>query len=91
MQSQNRRKVACVFGHATCRRRLAVGRVARRSTHKRIRHPEIGGLDLDCDASHDPGRDHWIILYTAAPGTPSHRALQLLKILGTQWSASHTA
>lgn len=60
----------------------------RRSTHKRIRHPEVGWLDLDCDALHDPERDHWIILYTAAPGTPTHRALQLLKVLGTQWSTA---
>ena len=61
---------------------------ARRSTAKKIRHPEVGWLDLDCDALHDPERDHWIILYTAAPGTPTHHALQLLQVLGTQWSAA---
>jgi hypothetical protein len=55
-----------------------------RSTSKRIRHPEVGWLDLDCEALHDPQRDQWIILYTAAPGTPSHEALRLLKVVGTQ-------
>ncbi|MGF7237824.1 MAG: helix-turn-helix transcriptional regulator [Frankia sp.] len=56
----------------------------RRSTHKRLHHPDVGWLDLDCDALHDPERDHWIIMYSAAPGTPTHQALQLLKVIGTQ-------
>jgi transcriptional regulator with XRE-family HTH domain len=57
---------------------------ARRSAHKRLRHPTMGWLDLDCDALHDPDDDHWIVLYTAQPGTPTHEALQLLKVIGTQ-------
>lgn len=56
----------------------------RRSTHKRLHHPVVGWLDLDCEALHDPQRDQWIVLYTAAPGTPSHEALRLLKVIGTQ-------
>lgn len=56
----------------------------RRSTHKRLHHPVVGWLDLDCEALHDPQRDQWIVLYTAAPGTPSHEALRLLKVVGTQ-------
>jgi hypothetical protein len=56
----------------------------RRSARKRVRHPAVGWLDLDCESLHDPDRDQWIILYTAAPGTPSHDALRLLKVLGTQ-------
>lgn len=56
----------------------------RRSTHKRLHHPLVGWLDLDCDALHDPQRDQWIVLYTAAPGTVSHEALRLLKVVGTQ-------
>ncbi|MBV6700670.1 hypothetical protein [Kitasatospora aureofaciens] len=56
----------------------------RRSNHKRILHPVVGPLDLDCEALHDPQRDQWIILYTAAPGTPSHSALRLLKVVGSQ-------
>jgi transcriptional regulator with XRE-family HTH domain len=56
----------------------------RRGTAKRVRHPAVGWLDLDCESLHDPDRDQWIVLYTAAPGTPSHEALRLLKVLGTQ-------
>lgn len=56
----------------------------RRSTRKRLRHPSIGWLTLDCDALHDPATDHWIILYTATPGTPDHDALRLLNVIGTQ-------
>ena len=57
---------------------------ARRSAHKRLRHPTLGWLGLDCDALHDPDDDHWIVLYTAQPGTSTHEALQLLKVIGTQ-------
>lgn len=57
---------------------------AQRSTTKRLHHPSLGWLDLDCEALHDPDRDHWIILYSAAPGTPARDALKLLKVIGTQ-------
>jgi transcriptional regulator with XRE-family HTH domain len=56
----------------------------RRSAGKRLRHPLVGWLDLECEALHDPLRDQWIVLYTAAPGTPSHEALRLLKVVGVQ-------
>jgi transcriptional regulator with XRE-family HTH domain len=56
----------------------------RRSSHKRLRHPVVGWLDLDCEALHDPDRDQWVVLYTAPPGSPSHDALRLLKVVGTQ-------
>ena len=57
---------------------------ARRSARKRLRHPVVGWLDLDCEALHDPDRDQWVVLYTAPPGTPSHEALRLLRVVGTQ-------
>lgn len=42
------------------------GEVAvRRSTRKRIRHPLVGWIDLECDALHDPARDQWTLFYTA--------------------------
>ena len=53
---------------------------ARRSARKRLRHPVVGWLDLDCEALHDPDRDQWVVLYTA----PSHEALRLLRVVGTQ-------
>jgi transcriptional regulator with XRE-family HTH domain len=55
-----------------------------RTNRKRLRHPVVGWLDLDCQALLDPLADQWVILYTAAPGTPSHEALKLLKVIGTQ-------
>jgi transcriptional regulator with XRE-family HTH domain len=55
-----------------------------RSNHKTVDHPDVGRIELDCTALHHPERDQWIIMYTAAPGTPAHQALQLLKVIGTQ-------
>ncbi len=57
---------------------------SRRSTRKRLHHPTVGWLTLDCDALHDPETDHWLILYTATPGTPDHDALRLLNVTGAQ-------
>ncbi|MEU1286729.1 hypothetical protein [Kitasatospora sp. NPDC005856] len=56
----------------------------RRSTTERIVHPVVGPLDLDCEALHDPQRDQWTIFYAGAPGTPSHSALRLSKVVGGQ-------
>jgi hypothetical protein len=56
----------------------------RRSARKRLRHPQVGWLDLDCQAMHLPEVDQWVICYSAAPGTPSHEALQLLRVIGSQ-------
>jgi hypothetical protein len=55
-----------------------------RSNRKRIHHPVVGWLDLDCEGLHDPVRDQWVIFYTAAPDTPSHEALRLLRVVGVQ-------
>lgn len=49
---------------------------------KRFRHPVVGELELDFEAVHladDP--DHRILLYSAAPGSPSEAALRLLRPL----------
>ncbi|WP_091532646.1 helix-turn-helix transcriptional regulator [Microlunatus soli] len=54
------------------------------STIKRIDHPAVGPLTLDCEALHDPDRDQWMIIYTARPGTPDRDALRLLGVVGTQ-------
>jgi transcriptional regulator with XRE-family HTH domain len=55
----------------------------RRSARKRLCHPALGWLELDCDSLHDPDRDQWLILYTAEPGTPSHDALRELRRIAT--------
>jgi hypothetical protein len=74
------------FGQLWAEHHVAAGR----SGHKRVHHRALGWLDLDCEALHDPDRDRdrdrdrWMILYTAAPGTPAHDALQMLRVIGTQ-------
>jgi transcriptional regulator with XRE-family HTH domain len=56
----------------------------RRTARKRLRHPRVGWLDLDCQAMHVPEVDQWVVCYSAAPGTRTHEALQLLRVIGTQ-------
>jgi transcriptional regulator with XRE-family HTH domain len=56
----------------------------RRSTTKRIAHPVVGTFEVDCETLHIPERDQRLVLYTAAPGTASHEALRLLKVVGLQ-------
>lgn len=56
----------------------------RRSTHKRTDHPVVGPIDLDIETLLVAERDQRVVLYTAAPGTPSHEALRLLRVVGTQ-------
>jgi hypothetical protein len=56
----------------------------RRNLTKSIDHPVVGRFQVDCETLHIPERDQRLVLYTAAPGTPSHDALKLLKVIGTQ-------
>lgn len=56
----------------------------RRSTRKLLVHPVVGPMELDCDVLLIPQRDQRLVMYTAAPGTPSHEALGLLRVVGVQ-------
>ncbi|MBO2465576.1 helix-turn-helix transcriptional regulator [Actinomadura violacea] len=56
----------------------------RRNGVKRMKHPVVGDLEVFCDVLVVPDRDQKVVLYTAAPGTPSHEALKLLRVVGTQ-------
>ncbi len=56
----------------------------RRNARKRIRHPEVGLVELDCDVLHVPDADQRLIVYSAAPGSAEADALALLRVLGTQ-------
>ncbi|GIH18056.1 helix-turn-helix transcriptional regulator [Rugosimonospora africana] len=58
------------------------------STIKRVRHPVIGELVLECEVLDIAGHGQRLIIYTAAPGSPSFEALRLLGVVGTQWSAA---
>lgn len=51
---------------------------------KRVRHPEVGVIELQCQVLVDPTVAQTLLVYTATPGTESHEKLQLLAVLGSQ-------
>lgn len=54
----------------------------RRSQRKRVTHPVVGTIDLVCQMLPVPDReDLHLVLYTAEPGSPAHRALRELREL----------
>ncbi|MBX6356720.1 MAG: helix-turn-helix domain-containing protein [Micromonosporaceae bacterium] len=57
----------------------------RRDSTKRLHHPVVGELELECDLLDIPDRDQRLVIYTAAPGSRSAEALRLLDVVGTQW------
>jgi transcriptional regulator with XRE-family HTH domain len=54
----------------------------RRDDIKRIRHPELGILDLQCQVLYDGDQSQALLVYTATPGTESHEKLKLLSVIG---------
>jgi transcriptional regulator with XRE-family HTH domain len=56
----------------------------RRSTRCAMVHPVVGPLELDIETLVIPERDQRLMMFTAAPGTPSHEALRLLRVVGVQ-------
>jgi transcriptional regulator with XRE-family HTH domain len=51
---------------------------------KRIQHPELGILELDCQILTDPDGSQALLVFTATPGTESAEKLQLLSVIGAQ-------
>ncbi|MFR9728064.1 helix-turn-helix transcriptional regulator [Saccharopolyspora sp. MS10] len=51
---------------------------------KRLVHPELGLLELNCQTLLDPRQSHSLFVYTAVPGSESYEKLQLLAVLGAQ-------
>lgn len=45
---------------------------------KRIAHPKLGVLEVQCQHLHDPLHQHTLLVFTAEPGTPSHGKLAAL-------------
>lgn len=62
-----------------------------RSSVRRIRHPVVGHLELDAQTLQVSCADQRLVFYTAAPGTPSHEVLQLLRVVGVQDLATKSA
>lgn len=55
-----------------------------RSAVQRMVHPIVGPIELDSQTLMVSCADQRLVFYTAAPGTPSHEALQLLRVVGVQ-------
>jgi transcriptional regulator with XRE-family HTH domain len=53
------------------------------SDRKRIEHPEVGPLELDCDVLTVQGADLRIVAYSAEAGTADAAALDLLRVIST--------
>ncbi|MER7177786.1 helix-turn-helix transcriptional regulator [Streptomyces mesophilus] len=51
---------------------------------KRFVHPEVGALELTCQTLLEPGQSHYLLVYTALPGSESYEKLELLSVIGTQ-------
>ena len=51
---------------------------------KRFVHPEVGLLELTCQRLVDPDQGHFLLVYTAIPGSESHERLRLLSVIGRQ-------
>ncbi|CAM06219.1 helix-turn-helix protein [Saccharopolyspora erythraea NRRL 2338] len=47
---------------------------------KRINHPELGALDLDCQTLHVPGTDQRLVTFSAEPGSVDHDKLLRLQL-----------
>lgn len=56
----------------------------RRIDHKRIHHPLVGPLDLECEVLFAADGDQRLIVHRAEPGGSSHAALELLRVIGLQ-------
>ncbi|WP_030612682.1 helix-turn-helix transcriptional regulator [Streptomyces sclerotialus] len=57
---------------------------ARPTLCKTFAHPLVGPVAVNCDVLDIADRDQRVVLYTAAPGSPSEEALRLLSVVGTQ-------
>lgn len=59
-----------------------------RGHRKTIRHPVVGDITLDCDSLTLPDTDQSVIVYSAEPGSAEAEQLDLLRVVGTQFSES---
>jgi transcriptional regulator with XRE-family HTH domain len=60
----------------------------RRDTHKRVVHPTVGTLELDCQILTAENKTERMIVFTAAPGSEDAEKLKLLAVVGNQTFSS---
>jgi MmyB-like transcription regulator ligand binding domain len=51
---------------------------------KRLCHPELGVMTVQCQLLHDVEQAQVLLVFTATPGTESHEKLALLAVMGRQ-------
>jgi len=56
----------------------------RRSDRKRIVHPAIGIIDIDCDVLTTERQDQRLLVFSARPGSDAIGQLELLRVIGRQ-------
>ncbi|MFF5257979.1 helix-turn-helix transcriptional regulator [Actinomadura viridis] len=56
----------------------------RKSVRKVILHPEVGRLDLECDAVVSPPSAQRLVLFRPQPGTGTAERLEMLGVVGTE-------
>jgi len=54
------------------------------TTNKRVLHPEVGLLELDCQILTAENQFERLVVFTAAPGTEDAERLAMLSIIGSQ-------
>jgi transcriptional regulator with XRE-family HTH domain len=52
----------------------------RRRIVKRVKHPELGPLEFECQVLHVPDTDQRLIVYSPEPGSPTHEAFRRLAV-----------
>ncbi|MFD1713164.1 helix-turn-helix transcriptional regulator [Amnibacterium flavum] len=55
-----------------------------RHEFKRIQHPELGVINVQCQLLHDHDRSQALLVFTATPGTEDAEKLNLLAVIGAQ-------
>ncbi len=58
--------------------------VAPRHDTKRIAHPELGVIHVQCQVLDDPAQQQALLVFTATPGTVDAEKLRLLAVVGAQ-------
>ncbi|HYY89954.1 MAG TPA: transcriptional regulator, partial [Chloroflexota bacterium] len=77
---QQLRRASPLFERLWAEHDVAVRRVDR----KRVLHPTVGLLELNCEVLLTPEHDQRLILYTAPAGTETAEKLELLRVVGLQ-------
>ena len=54
---------------------------------KRLQHPEVGIMTVQCQRLLDPEQTQALLVFTATPGTDSYDQLQLLCVVGNSMSS----